>query len=204
MSRKRKYSILPLLIVVTIVSVLVLLFSKQQQSKKLPVLGEPGHTTGSFVLTNQNGQPFNSAALNGKIHVVEFFFTTCKGICPRMNKNMQKVYQQFLGNNAVRFVSFTVDPAHDTAPVLKQYADLLKADIKQWIFLTGNKDSLYKIAREQYLLSAADTAIAEAAEEFIHTQYFALVDQQNRIRGFYDGTNEKEMIKLVADIQSLL
>ncbi len=204
MSRKKKYSILPLLIAIAVVSALVLLLTKQKQIKDLPVLGEPGHKTGSFVLTNQDGQSFIAEELKGKVHVAEFFFTTCKGICPRMNKNMQKVYQQFLGNNAIRFVSFTVDPAHDTAPVLKQYADLLKADIKQWIFLTGNKDSLYKIAREQYLLSAADTAIAEAAEEFIHTQYFALVDQQNRIRGFYDGTNEKEMIKLIADIRSLL
>lgn len=204
MSRKRKYSILPLFIVVAIVSALVLLFTKQTQSKNLPVLGEPGHTTGSFVLTNQDGQSYSSAELNGKIHVVEFFFTTCKGICPRMNKNMQKVYQQFLGNTSVKFVSFTVDPTHDTPPILKQYADGLKADTKQWVFLTGNKDSLYKIAREQYLLSAADAATVVAAEEFIHTQYFALVDQQKRIRGFYDGTNEKEMIQLVADMQSLL
>ncbi|TDO26527.1 protein SCO1/2 [Sediminibacterium goheungense] len=183
---------------------MVLLMVKPDPAKKLPVLGEEGHRTGKFALLTQDSVVYNSDSLAGSIRVVEFFFTTCKGICPKMNGNMKKLYLQFRSAPQVKFVSFTVDPLHDTPSVLKKYALQQGADGYQWIFLTGQKDSLYRIAREQYLLSAAPADDVVNTEEFIHTQYFALVDAQNQIRGFYDGTSEKEMIRLMADIKILL
>ena len=175
------------------------------EGKKLPVLGYPGHKATGFVFTNQEGQTVTQDAIKGKIFVVEYFFTTCKGICPKMNENMAKVYQAFRGNEDVKILSHTVDPLKDTVGAMKEYSLRFDADPKQWIFLTGDKKQLYDMARYSFLVTAADdTTIVDIESDFIHTDRFVLIDRQGQVRGQYEGTNAGEVNQLIGDIKELL
>ena len=119
----------------------------KQQPKTLPVLGTPGHKVGAFSFVNQDGKTITDKDVAGRIRVIEYFFTTCKGICPKMNENLSKVYEAYKGNNDVLFLSHSVDPVHDTVQALKEYSRRFDADAKQWMFLTGSKQDLYNMAR---------------------------------------------------------
>jgi protein SCO1/2 len=177
----------------------------REQPKKLPILGNPGHTVRDFSFLNQEGQPITKKDVDGKIRVVEYFFTTCKGICPKMNENMAKVYQAFRGNNQVLILSHSVDPKKDTVEAMKAYSLRFDADPKQWLFLTGDKKELYDMARYSYLVTASDdTATVDIASDFIHTDRFILVDKGGRIRGQYEGTNIGSVNQLIGDIKELL
>ncbi len=172
----------------------------------LRVLGNPGHTVGSFSFVNQDGKTITDKDVAGKIRVVEYFFTTCKGICPKMNENMNKVYEEFRGNKNVVILSHTVDPRKDTVEALKAYSLRFDADPTQWIFLTGGKKELYDVARHGYLITATDdTATVDIQSDFIHTNYFALVDGHSRLRSkYYDGTDAASVKELIKDIHILL
>jgi len=170
---------------------------------KLPVLGQPGHITGSFSLKDQDGATITEAGVRDKIRVVEYFFTTCKGICPIMNHNLQQVDQAFEDRPDVVILSHTVDPEHDSVSVMREYAHSMKAKADKWYFLTGSKQELYSLAIRDYLLSVDSASGEDIDHQFIHTAYVALVDKQNRIRGFYDATNEKEIVRLIKDIKQL-
>ncbi len=173
--------------------------------KKLPILGNPGHKVGNFSFTNQDGKTVTLANVDGKIRVVNYFFTTCKGICPRMNENMTKVYQAYRGNNEILILSHTVDPKKDTVGAMKAYSMHFDADPNQWMFLTGDKKALYEMARDEYLVTAVDdTATADINSDFIHSERFILVDKGGRIRGQYDGLNAGEVNQLIGDIKELL
>jgi protein SCO1 len=167
---------------------------------KLPVLGEPGHVAGSFSFTNQDGKQITEKTVADKVSVVEYFFTSCPSICPVMNKNLKDVFEKFKMDTAFLILSHTVDPDRDSVSVLSQYAKRYRATAPGWEFLTGNKDSLYKRASSDYLLSAIDSG----SSSFIHTQYVALLDKKRRIRGFYDGTNKESILLLESDIKQLL
>lgn len=170
----------------------------------LPVLGNPGHKVGNFAFTNQEGQTITQDDVKGKIRVVEYFFTTCKGICPKMNENMVKVYEAFKGNDDVKILSHTVDPKKDTVQAMKEYSLRFDADPKQWMFLTGDKKKLYDMARYDYLVTAADSSATDIAADFIHTDRFVLVDRDGRIRGTYTGTDMGSVNQLIGDIKTLL
>ena len=170
--------------------------------QQLPVLGNPGHTVGPFSFIDQQGDTVTQNVLNGKVSVVEYFFTRCTGICPKMNKNMDKIYEKFKGNPHFQILSNTVDPKNDSVPVLAKYAEQWGADAKNWKFLTGPRKELFSVAVHQYLLSVADSLGVN--DQFVHTQYFALVDQDRKIRGFYDGLKQTELDKLKGDISTLL
>lgn len=173
--------------------------------KPLPFIGEEGHRVAPFSFTNQLGETITEKNTEGKIYVVEYFFATCEGICPKMNENLNTVYQQFKGNSEVLFLSHTVDPDLDTPAALKAYGLQFEADPKQWFFLTGDKKALYDQARYSYLISAQDdTAGVSIDKDFIHDNHFILVDRSGRIRGEYDGLITTEMTRLVADINTLL
>lgn len=173
--------------------------------KKLPILGNPGHRVSDFSFTNQDGKTVTRANVDGKIRVVNYFFTTCKGICPRMNENMTKVYQAYRGNNEILILSHTVDPKKDTVGAMKAYSLHFDADPNQWMFLTGDKKALYEMARDEYLVTAVDdTATADINSDFIHSERFILVDKGGRIRGQYDGLNAGEVNQLIGDIKELL
>jgi protein SCO1/2 len=177
----------------------------REAPKHLPVLGNPGHVVGNFSLTNQDGNIVTLADVDGKIRVVEYFFTTCKGICPRLNENMTKIYQAFRGNDQVMILSHTVDPRKDTVAAMKAYSLRYEADGKQWMFLTGDKKTLYDMARNEYLVTAVDdTATADIETDFIHSEKMILVDKGGRIRGQYDGTNAGQVNQLIGDIKELL
>lgn len=167
---------------------------------KLPVLS----TVRPFEFINQDGATVTQQNVYNKVYVAEYFFTTCKGICPRMNRNMMKVYDKFKNENDFIILSHTVDPETDTAARLKQYAESMAIDVKKWWFLTGTKSDLYTTARQSYLLDDQNNNKATIAEQFIHTQLFALVDRQMRVRGIYDGLKEEELQQLMKDIGILL
>jgi protein SCO1/2 len=158
-----------------------------------------------FQFTNQDGQPVTDANLLNKITVVEYFFTTCKGICPKLNTNMNEVYMQFKDDPEFQILPHTCNPEIDSVSVLKHYADSLKVDTKKWIFVTGRKDSLYQMARGSYLLDDPKNNVEKIEDQFIHTQFFALVDRKGKVRGkIYDGLKTIEVQQLKRDIARLL
>lgn len=179
-------------------------FQYKQVPKRLPTYGNPGHHVESFSFINQDGKTITEKDLEGKIYVVEYFFTTCEGICPKMNENMAKVYQHFRGQNDVSILSHTVDPETDTVEQLKRYSLKFDADPAQWNFVTGDKMELYKMAINSYLVTAVeDTTQKDIMPDFIHSEKFVLIDKEKHIRGSYDGTKEDEVKKLIADIKEL-
>lgn len=210
MPNKIKYSFL--LLIFPLALVLFYFLQKQQNLplRELPIYGPKKHTgntdtayhtVSAFSFTNQNNELFTEKKLQNKIYVTEFFFTTCQSICPIMNKNLEKVYNTFINDTSFFIISHTVDPEIDTVNALKNYANLHHVKTKQWQFLTGSKKELYKMARQSYLLNNESGDGSE--EDFIHTQNFALVDKEKRIRGFYDGTDTAEIARLIIDINLL-
>jgi protein SCO1/2 len=203
----KKVTIILISFFILLAAVFMVYFYKETRvdPKKLPVIGEQGHKVRPFAFTNQEGQTVTQEAVQGKIFIVEYFFTTCKGICPRMNENMSKVYSAFRGNDDVKILSHTVDPKKDTVAAMKEYSLRFDADPKQWMFLTGDKKELYDMARYSYLVTAADdTATVDIAADFIHTDRFVLVDRYGKIRGQYEGTKDATVNLLITDIKELL
>jgi len=180
-------------------------YAYKQSPRTLPTLGNPGHKVGPFSFVNQNGDTITQKDVDGTIRVVEYFFTTCQGICPQMNENMTNVYKAFRGDKEVMILSHTVDPETDTVAQMKRYADKHEADAEQWMFLTGEKMDLYQMAVRSYLITAVDDRDYDKVitPEFIHSQYFVLVDKNNNVRGAYDGTDMEKVEKLIEDIKEL-
>ncbi|MCC6577903.1 MAG: SCO family protein [Flavobacteriales bacterium] len=168
----------------------------------------PGDTTyftvPPFAFTDQFGRPFSDRDVEGRILVVDFFFTRCTTICPRMTRQMQQL-QLKLDDEAFRdvvFLSHTVDPENDTAEVLNAYARRHQADTARWKFLTGRKEDLYLLGSEGYFLAAREDVMAP--DGFLHSEMFVLVDKDRHIRGYYDGTRFAEVDRLAGDIKMLL
>ena len=158
-----------------------------------------------FQFKNQDGHTFTDKDMLHKITVVEYFFTTCKGICPKLNTNMKDIYELYQNEPDFQIVSHTCNPSTDSVPVLKHYADSLQVNTQKWIFLTGRKDSLYQMARGSYLLDDPKNNVEKIEDQFIHTQFFALVDREGKIRGkIYDGLKSIEVEQLKQDISKLL
>ena len=168
---------------------------------KAPVLGY----VKPFTFINENGQPFTQKDMMGKVCVVNFFFTTCKGICPRMNGNIKDVYEQFKNQPDFMIVSHTCDPETDSAATLKKYAEKMQVNTNKWVFLTGRKDSLYLQARNSYMLDDPKNNLKDINDQFLHTQFIALVDKNGKIRGhIYDALKQDEIKALSAEIAVLL
>ena len=158
-----------------------------------------------FYFTNQDGKTVDEDDLKGKVTVVEYFFTTCKGICPKMNKSLQKIYGEYKNEPDFLILAHTVQPEKDSVARLKFYADSMKIDTKKWVLVTGRKDSLYKAARSSYLLDDPANSVEKLEDQFIHTQFLALVDKGGNVRGgVYDALKKDEMKKLSKDIKGLL
>lgn len=157
-----------------------------------------------FSFLRQDGETVSEDGVNGKVYVTEYFFTTCPGICPKMNTNMKKVYDELKNEQDFMILSHTVDPKTDSVGRLKVYADSLGADVHNWWFLTGSKAQLYKAARESYVIDDPKNNASNIEEDFLHTQFFALVDKDRRVRGVYDGLKSKEIKKLISDAKDLL
>lgn len=160
------------------------------------------HTISDFSFTNQYGETVTQKDYEGCIYVADFFFTTCPTICPVMSKNMAHLQNDIKIYPNVKIISHTVMPEEDRVPVLKAYADKHKAIKGKWNLVTGNKKDIYYIARKSYL--AVKTASTAELYDMVHTENFVLVDDKSRVRGFYDGTDKKEVEKLLEDIKWLV
>jgi protein SCO1 len=150
-----------------------------------------------FTLTDQTGAKFSSAALDKKVWIADFVFTNCPGPCPRMSSQMHQVQTALASDDTVRFVSFTVDPARDTPPVLAAYAQHFEATPGKWFFLTGAIPDLNRMSRGVFMLGNVDGSLE-------HSTRFALVDRAGRIRGYYQTSESESIPTLIADAKRLL
>jgi len=158
-------------------------------------------TLPAFKFVNQYGDSITNKSLKGDIYVADFFFTTCPSICPIMHRNMLTVYEEFKNVPDFKIISHTIDPKHDSVAVLKAYADKLGIKGNSWWLLQGKKEETYQLGEKNYLVAVKQDDGTPGG--FVHQGWFVLVDKQQRIRGYYDGTVAKEVEKLVADIKTL-
>lgn len=165
-----------------------------------------GHKVQDFTFLNQLGQTISQRDVAGKVYVVDYFFTTCPSICPVMTDQMSRIQEAYFNEPDFLILSHTVWPEVDTVEQLLAYAKEKGINAKKWYLLTGNKGELYKLARQSYfvLKPAEAENLGDGDSDFIHTNNFVLVDRERRIRGYYDGTNAKEVDKLIGDIKILL
>jgi protein SCO1/2 len=154
-----------------------------------------------FQLVNQDGQPFDSTQLAGKIWIADFIYTTCPGPCPMISSRMGEL-QKPLEKTDVHLVSFSVDSEKDTPEVLRGYAEKLQAEPQRWDFLTGPKSAIYKLSHDGFKLAVSDGSDAEGIP--VHSTRMVLVDRHGEIRGYYDATQADAVTKLLADTSHLL
>jgi protein SCO1/2 len=159
------------------------------------------HRIPGFLFTSQDNQPAGLEKWKNKIVVADFFFTRCPSICPKMTNSMLRVQESFKDDDAIILWSFTVDPEGDTPEVLKNYAEKFGIDNTKWTLVTGDKKELYRLARNGFKIVAAEGD--GGPHDFIHSEKLVLVDKQQRIRGYYDGTSETEVNHLISDIKKL-
>jgi protein SCO1/2 len=157
------------------------------------------HRIPKFSFIDQDSLMVTEQMVKGKVYVADYFFSTCKSICPIMSRQMERVQK---ARPELMILSFTVDPENDNPKRLKEYATEHGAVKGRWHFLTGSKPQLYELARKGFLLDAREGD--GGAEDFIHTQNFALIDKGGRIRGYYDGTDSVEVTRLITDSGFLL
>ena len=159
------------------------------------------HTIGDFQLVDQNGDTITQNTYKNKIYVADFFFTTCQSICPKMSSNMQILQEKYKNDGDIMLLSHSVTPVEDSIPVLRRYADEMKVIDSVWHLCTADKKQIYDLARKSYfaVLDKGDGG----KQDFIHTENFILVDKKRRIRGFYDGTDKKDIDLLIKDIAIL-
>ncbi|MBR76358.1 MAG: SCO family protein [Flavobacteriales bacterium] len=182
----------------------------------LEIVGGESHKIDNFSLVNQYNQIVNNDSLRGSIYVANFFFTNCPNICPVMTKNMSYLQSNLKVYPNIKFVSYTVDPVNDTPERFLEYIEEMRRknvniDLKNWDFLTGEKDDIYKLAMS-YFANAKEDSIAPGG--FLHSEYFILIDKEGQIRsgkdkfdntiGAYDGTNEIHMKNLIDDVKVLM
>ena len=158
------------------------------------------HKISDFELINQNGKTITQEYYKNKIYVADFFFTTCQSICPIMTKNMLEIQEQLKNDKEILLLSHTVTPEIDSVQQLKKYALENNIDDNKWNLVTGDKRQIYDLARKSYL-AVEDSEFGDF--DMIHTENFMLIDKQRQIRGFYDGTDKKEIERLLLDIEIL-
>lgn len=172
-------------------------------AKQLPILGEAP----AFSYTERSGKPFDSSELNGKVWIADFIFTRCAGICPLMANHMRMLQESLKQKRNIRFVSFTVDPEHDTPEVLSKYAQKFSADPTRWLFLTGPKKEIFNLSERSFHLGVGDVPEKDRAavdQNVMHSSKFALVDSKGKIRGYYDSQTMNDFDRLIEDAKTLL
>lgn len=159
-------------------------------------------TIPAFKLLNQDSTVVTEQDFKDKIYVADFFFTSCPTICPTMHRNLLKVYKKYENNPQVKLVSHTIDVKYDIPSRMKAYANKLGIKGTQWEFLWGTRDEIYALAERNYLVAAQEDKKAPGG--FVHQGYLVLIDKEKRIRGAYDGTVDKDVQKLMDDMDILL
>jgi len=175
----------------------LLLIAACSRKVDLPVMS----TVPDFTLIERSSREVKNQELAGKIWIADFVYTSCGGMCPIMTEKMRKLQDTLPAE--IRLVSFSVDPDVDTPAVLTAYAKKFGADSNRWLFLTGNRESLFKLSKEGFKL-AVDNSGGTEVEPITHSSRFALVDQQGRIRGYYSMEEPSELAHLIKDAKSLL
>ena len=160
------------------------------------------HTIPPFRLTNQYGETITEQSLDGKISIVDFFFTTCTGICPDMSKNMAVLQTAYALDNDVLLLSHSVTPDEDSVSVLRAYAEYYGAMAGKWHLLTGDVHTIYNLGRQAYFVEE-NLGLQKEADDFLHTENFVLIDQNRHIRGIYNGLKKSELQQIMADVKSL-
>ena len=190
------------LILIPLITLGLLLWLRQLEVNALRQRSVSSYgTVPSFQLTNQNGQPFGSAQLVGKIWIADFVYTTCPGPCPMISSRMSEL-QKPLEKTDVHLVSFSVDPEKDTPEVLRGYAEKLQAEPERWDFLTGPKSAIYQLSHDGFKLAVSDGGDAQGVP--VHSTRMVLVDRHGQIRGYYDAAESDAMTKLLADTNHVL
>lgn len=175
----------------------------------LPIFGERDiqngdtiyHKIGDFKFVDQDSAEVTNDTFKDKIYVADFFFTSCRTICPKMKTQMLRVYDSVENDPEILLLSHTIDPEYDTVGLLKDFAGRLGVDSKKWHFVTGQKVEIYKIAQTSYFATALEDK--SEPDGFIHSGAFLLIDKHQRIRGKYDGTIEEDVNRLLKDIEKL-
>ena len=173
----------------------------QDKVQNLPMLGGKDHHVEDFHLIDQQGKIRNSQDWKDHIVIANFFFTHCLVVCPKMMNNLKTVSDYFQNDDRIKINSFSVDPSHDSVPQLQKYISQLGIPTTKWDLLTGNKQEIYKLARNSFEVVATDGD--GGPEDFIHSDKLVLIDMKRRIRGYYDGTDKKEISQLIKDIKKL-
>ncbi|HRE67080.1 MAG TPA: SCO family protein [Cyclobacteriaceae bacterium] len=194
---------------VKVLFLVLICFTACDKEKALPIFGEREvvgtdtvyHTIAPFQFVDQDSTVVTNATFKDQIYVTDFFFTSCRTICPIMKTQMLRVYQATAEMPDVKILSHTIDPEYDTVALLHDFAKRLGVTDNRWRFVTGVKDSIYKIAQTSYFATAMEDK--SEPDGFIHSGAFLLIDKKQRIRGKYDGTKEEEVNKLIADIKKL-
>lgn len=201
-SMRFRQIILTLLAVATMASCVM-------KEERLPVFGQKEvvegdtvyHTIAPFSFMDQDSMIITNQIFQDKIYVADFFFTSCRTICPIMKTQMLRVYEATREMQDVLILSHTIDPEYDTVALLHDFAERLGVESSRWHFVTGVKDSIYKIAQTSYFATAMEDKTEP--DGFIHSGAFLLIDKKQRIRGKYDGTKEEDVNRLIADIKRL-
>ncbi len=159
------------------------------------------HTIAPFEFLDQDSTIITNATFNNQVYVADFFFTSCPTICPVMKQQMLRVYQAYENDPEVAIISHTIDPTHDTVALLKDFAQKLGVSSSKWHFVTGDKDEIYDLGEQSYMVVANEDE--EAPGGYIHSGAFLLIDKKGRIRGVYDGTVAEQVDVLINDIKRL-
>jgi protein SCO1 len=200
MLKKPSISLVVAVVLLVPLTVFALVHWAETKGKALPVYTGENHTVTDFSLQNQYGQRVSRKDWKGKIVVADFFFTNCPVICPKMTENLKKVKAAFPEEQALLFNSFSVDPVRDSVAQLKRFAERFGIG-ENWHLLTGEKAVIYHLARHSF--SVAPTEGDGGESDFIHSDKLVLLDAQQRIRGYYSGTTDTDMQRLINDIKKL-
>lgn len=160
------------------------------------------HRVSPFSFVNQEGKTVTEKNFADKIYVVDFFFTICPGICPKMMANMMDLQDEFIEDNEVLLLSHSVTPERDSVPVLKKYAEDKGIVSSKWHLITGRQEEIYKMGRQDYFVEE-DLGLEKEGGDFLHTENFVLIDKNRHLRGIYNGLNKTAIKQLIADIKTL-
>ena len=188
---------------------IILVSCMQEKQGHLKIYGERDfdggdtvyHTIGKFRFVNQDSAIVTNETFDGRIYVTDFFFTSCRTICPVMKTQMLRVYNEIKDDPEVMILSHTIDPRHDTVALLRDFAERLGVSSSKWHFVTGDLDSIYEMAQKSYFVTAFEDQTEP--DGFIHSGAFMLIDKERRVRGAYDGTSEESVNQLLEDIERL-
>lgn len=160
------------------------------------------HRIPEFSFTNQNGELITDQTVKDKIYIVDFFFTSCPGICAQMTSNMRILQNEFINDEEILLLSHSVTPETDSIPILNTYAKQKAIQAHKWHLLTGDRQEIYNLGRKAYFVEE-DLGLERNQDEFLHTENFVLIDKNRHIRGIYNGLNKTSIQQLITDIKIL-